>query len=443
MDQTIAEILRFIEENDIKFIKLQFCDVCGELKSISIMASQLERAFLHGICFDASSIKGFLNIEESDLFLFPDPSTLAILPWRPQEGRVARFFCDIRTPEGEIFKGDCRNILKKAVQELWELGYTAKVGPECEFYLFKTDDEGEPILIPHDGAGYFEVAPFDKGENIRREICLTLEEMGLTPESSHHESGPGQNEIDFMHDNALSSADNFITFKNVIKTIASLNGLHASFMPKPLLNKSGSGLHINLSISKEDKNLFHNDGVHNKVAEGFIAGIMYRIKEITAVLNPTINSYKRFGSFEAPKYVTWSHKNRSQLIRIPASRGEYSRMELRSPDSTCNPYIAFSLLIYAGMEGIKKRRVLPDAVEGNLYSNVDNIEVDKFDKLPSNLNEALHIMKNSDFVKEVLGEFVYNKFLKIKLKEWSDYESKCTVHDEVSEWEISNYFYRL
>ncbi|MDS0526372.1 type I glutamate--ammonia ligase [Clostridium sp. SHJSY1] len=443
MDQTIAEILSFIEENDIKFIKLQFCDVCGELKSISIMSSQLERAFLHGISFDASSIKGFLNIEESDLFLFPDPSTLAILPWRPQEGRVARFFCDIKTPDGDIFKGDCRNILKKAVQDLWNLGYTTKVGPECEFYLFKTDDEGDPILVPHDGAGYFEVAPFDKGENIRREICLTLEEMGVTPESSHHESGPGQNEIDFMHDNALISADNFITYKNVIKTIANLNGLHASFMPKPLLNKSGSGLHINLSISKEDKNLFHTDGAHNKVAEGFIAGVMDRIKEITAVLNPTVNSYKRFGSFEAPKYVTWSHKNRSQLIRIPASRGEYSRMELRSPDSTCNPYIAFALLIYAGMEGIKEGKVLPEAVEGNLYGDIDNIEVEKFDKLPSNLNESLHIMKNSEFVKKVLGDFVYNKYLAIKSKEWQDYESKCTIHDEISEWEINNYFYRL
>ena len=248
MDQTIAEILEFVEENDIKFIKLQFCDIFGEMKNISIMASQLRKAFLYGISFDASSIKGFLNIEESDLFLFPDPSTLTILPWRPQEGRVARFFCNIKTPEGKIFEGDSRKVLEDAVQKLWELGYTAKVGPECEFYLFKTDDEGEPILIPHDTAGYFAVAPFDKGENIRREICLTLEEMGLKPETSHHESGPGQNEIDFKYDDAIISADNSITFRNVIKTIASLNGLHASFMPKPIIDKSGSGLHINRTI---------------------------------------------------------------------------------------------------------------------------------------------------------------------------------------------------
>lgn len=439
MDQTITEILKLIEDNDIKFIRLQFCDVCGELKNISIMASQLERAFLHGISFDAGSIKGFLNIEESDLFLFPDPTTLTILPWRPQEGRVARFFCDIKTPEGEIFEGDCRSVLKKAFKDLQDFGYTAKVGPECEFYLFKTDDEGEPILVPHDSAGYFEVAPFDKGENIRREICLNLEEMGLNPEGSHHESGPGQNEIDFMYDNALVSADNFISFKNVIKTIASLNGLHASFMPKPMINKSGSGLHINLSIEKEDKNLFTTDGGHNKEAEAFIAGILYRINEMTAVLNSTVNSYKRFGEFEAPKYISWSHKNRTQLIRIPASKGEYSRMELRSPDSTCNPYLAFALLIYAGMEGIKENKVLPDASEGNSYNGEDK----GLEKLPSNLKEALDIMDNGTFVRRCFGDFIYEKYLNSKRKEWTDYESKCTVHDEISEWEISNYFYRL
>lgn len=439
MDQTIAEILEFVEENDIKFIKLQFCDIFGELKNISIMASQLKKAFLHGISFDASSIKGFLNIEESDLFLFPDPSTLTILPWRPQEGRVARFFCYIKTPEGKIFEGDSRSVLERAVKEFWNLGYTAKVGPECEFYLFKTDDEGEPILIPHDTAGYFSVAPFDKGENIRREICLTLEEMGLKPETSHHESGPGQNEIDFKYDNALISADNSITFRNVIKTIASLNGLHASFMPKPMIDKSGSGLHINISIEKENKNLFHTDGVHSSEAESFIAGIIDRMREITAILNPTINSYKRFGAYEAPKYITWSHKNRSQLIRIPASTGKYSRMELRSPDSTCNPYLAFALLLHAGMEGIKMKKTLPKAVEGNLY----NMKMDKQKRLPLNLKEALDEMANSQFVKDILGEFIYNKFLRNKYNEWKDYEGNITTHDEISEWEMNNYFYKL
>jgi glutamine synthetase len=441
VDQTIAEILEFVEENDIKFIKLQFCDIFGELKNISIMSRQLKKAFLDGISFDASSVKGFLNIEESDLLLFPDPSTFTILPWRSQEGRVARFFCYIKTPNGKIFDGDSRHVLSKAVQQFWNLGYTAKVGPEFEFYLFKTDDEGEPILIPHDTAGYFEVAPFDKGENIRREICLTLEEMGLKPETSHHESGPGQNEIDFRYDEPMISADNSVTFKNVTKTISSLNGLHASFMPKPIINKSGSGLHINISIEKEDKNLFRNgeDGMHSAEAESFIAGIMNRMREITAILNPTVNSYKRFGAYEAPKYITWSHQNRSQLIRIPASTGRYSRMELRSPDSTCNPYLAFAVLLHAGMEGIKEKMTLPKAVEGNLY----NMQIEKQEKLPLTLKEALDEMSKSEFVKGILGDFIYNKFLRNKYNEWKEYESKVATHSEISEWEINNYFYKL
>ena len=440
MDQTTSEILKFVEENDIKFIRLQFCDVLGELKNVSIMSSQLEKAFIHGISFDASSIKGFLTVEDSDLFLVPDPSTLAILPWRPQEGRVARFFCYIKTPNDQIFKGDCRNLLYQAVEDLRNVEYTAKVGPECEFYLFKTDDEAEPLLVPQDNAGYFDVAPLDKGENVRREICLTLKEMGLTPESSHHESGPGQNEIDIKYDSPLESADNFITLKSAIKTIAGLNGLFASFMPKPFIDKSGSGFHINLSLAKGEQNIFHTSTGHSKESESFIAGILHRIREITAVLNPTVNSYKRFGVFEAPKYVTWSHKNRSQLIRIPASTGEYSRMELRSPDSTCNPYLAFTLLIKAGLEGIKEGRELPKSIDGNLYkpSKEKNIET-----LPNNLKEAVGIMKSSDFVKDALGEFIFNKFIIEKEEEIELYQSKSKSEDEISEWEINNYFYRL
>lgn len=442
MDQTIKEILDFVNENDIKFIRLQFCDILGELKNISIMSSHLEKAFLHGISFDASAIKGFLDIDESDLLLFPDPSTLTILPWRPQEGRVARFFCYIKTPEGKIFEGDSRNLLKKTVENLWSLGYTSKIGPECEFYLFRRDDEGEPTLVPHDKAGYFAVSPLDKGEDIRREICLNLDEMGIAPETSHHESGPGQNEIDFKCDSPLISADNFITFKTVIKTIANLNGLYASFMPKPFSDKSGSGMHINISIEKENENLFHNlDGIHSEEAESFIAGIMYRIKEITAVLNPNPNSYKRFGVYEAPKYITWSHENRSQLIRIPASKGEYSRMELRSPDSTCNPYLAFTLLMEAGLEGIKEKRILPKAVDGNLYNERDIVK--KLDKLPLNFKEALDYMKESDFVRNALGDFIFNKYLEHKYKEWHEYEINCKSHEEVSEWEFNNYFHVL
>lgn len=440
MDRTISEILEFVEENDIKFIRLQFCNIFGELKNISIMSSQLEKAFKYGISFDAYAVGGFKNIEESDLFLVPDPSTLSILPWRPQEGGVARFYCTIKTPEGEIFEGDTRHLLMETTKKLLKYDYRPKVGPECEFYLFKTDDEAEPILIPQDNAGYFDIAPFDKGENIRRDICLTLEEMGLTPESSHHETGPGQNEIDFLFDNPIESADNFITLKTVVKTIANLNGLHASFMPKPLINKSGSGLHINLSLFKGDKNIFEvSSGSHSKEAESFIAGILYRIREITAILNPTVNSYKRFGGYEAPKYITWSHKNRSQLIRIPASKGKYSRMELRSPDSTCNPYLAFMVLIEAGLEGIKKERKLQEALNANTY-NVENKE--SLEVLPKNLGEALEIMKKSEFVKSVLGEYVFNKFVDSKEEEWEIYKDKWESDDETSDWEINNYFYK-
>lgn len=433
MDQTISEILEFVEENDIKFIKLQFCDVFGELRNISILSSQLERAFTYGISFDASSINGFLTIEDSDLFLIPDPSTITILPWRPQEGRVARFFCYIKTPEGKIFEGDSRYILKKTVDELISKEYTVKVGPESEFYLFKTDDEAKPLLEPQDNAGYFDVAPFDKGENVRREICLTLEEMGLTPESSHHESGPGQNEIDFKFDNPLESADNFITLKSVVNTIASLNGLYASFIPKPFFNESGSGFHINLSLYKGEDNIFKTTNGHSKDAESFIAGILYRIKEITAILNPSVNSYRRFGAYEAPKRISWSHKNRAQLIRIPASADKYSRMELRSSDCLCNPYLAFTLLIKAGIEGIVKGREL----KKNMSDNSKELEV-----LPANLKEALEIMKNSEFVKDALGEFIFNKYIQHKDKEWNSYMANYKDENKVSEWEINNYFYK-
>ena len=406
------------------------------------MSSELKKAFLTGVSFDASSIEGFLNIEDSDLFLFPDPSTLTILPWRPQEGRVARFYCNIKTPDGNIFEGDSRNILNKTVEELWKMGYTAKVGPECEFYLFKTDEMAEPILVPHDNAGYFDVAPMDKGENVRREICLSLEQMGLVLESSHHESGPGQNEIDFKHDTPLISADNFITAKIAIKTIASLNGLYASFLPKPLNNESGSGLHINLSLAKDGKNIFKTGNDHSKEAESFIAGILDRLREITAILNPTVNSYKRFGSHEAPRYITWSHNNRSQLIRIPASSGEFSRMELRSADSTCNPYLAFTLILQAGMEGIKKNKVLPKSTDVNLY-NINEEKLGNYEKLPESLIEAIEEMEKSSFVRRVLGDFLFYKFIKAKRTEWMAYESNCKSEDEISEWEFKNYFYKL
>ena len=423
MNYTISEVLQFIEENDVKFIRLAFCDIFGVQKNISIMPDELFRAFETGISFDASAINGFMNVEESDLFLIPDPSTLSILPWRPSHGRVVRFFCDIKHPDGSIFEGDSRNILKQAVKKLESKNLTCKIGTECEFYLFKMDEYGNPTLVPQDNAGYFDIAPLDKGENVRREICLTLEEMGISPESSHHEQGPGQNEIDFKYSDALNTADNMITFKTVVKAIAARNGLFASFMPKPFHSNCGNGLHINLSLFKNNFNIFKTEtGTHSNESESFIAGILYRISEITAFLNPLTNSYTRFGEFEAPKYITWSHQNRSQLIRIPAAKGEYSRMELRSADSSCNPYISFALLIYAGLEGIQQNRKLPKALDINLY-HADETILKNIPPLPSNLAEALNIMKNSTFISNLLPQSTLEHFYDAKKQDWKQYLS--------------------
>lgn len=417
MTYSIREVIQFIEENDVKFIRLAFCDILGTQKNISIMPSELERAFKEGVSFDASAIKGFADVSKSDLLLFPDPSTLSVLPWRPQRGRVVRFFCDIMTPEKEKFIYNSREILKNIIKRSMEKGYTPFIGTECEFYLFKTDEEGEPTMVPYDKGGYFDIAPIDKGENIRREICLCLEEMGISPESSHHEQGPGQNEIDFKYSESLTAADNFMTFKSVVKAIATRNGLFASFMPKPIPDKSGNGLHINLSLSKNGANIFenNNEGEQENV-QSFIAGILSKAKEITAFLNPLVNSYERFGEFEAPKYISWSNQNRSQLIRIPAATGEKTRVELRSPDSAMNPYIAFSLIIGAGLYGIENSIKLPEAINENLYTASDEI-LKNIDKLPESLEEALNIAKNSSFIKDIIGEEVLEKYIELKENE--------------------------
>ncbi len=437
MNYTISEVLQFVEENDVKFIRLAFCDIFGVQKNISIMPSELPRAFDTGISFDASSIDGFMNIDESDLFLVPDPSTLSILPWRPSRGRVVRFFCDIKYPDGRHFEGDGRYILKNVLNELKEMKYICKVGTEFEFYLFETDENGFPTKKPFDMGTYFDIAPIDKGENIRREICLTLEEMNITPESSHHESGPGQNEIDFKYDDALTTADNFVTFKSVVKSVAARNGLYASFMPKPLKNESGNGLHINLSLFKNGLNIFKTEiDEHSQAAESFIAGILERIQEITLFLNPITNSYSRFGNFEAPKYISWSHQNRSQLIRIPASKGENSRMELRSPDPSCNPYIALALIIKAGMEGIKKGIKLIPSYNFNMYENKNSKD---FKKLPETLEEAIILAEKSDFIKSVIPNKTLEKYISIKRKEYSLYSNS----EDKENFELFNYFYRV
>lgn len=437
MNYNINEVLEFIQENDVKFIRLCFCDIFGTLKNISIVAEELPRAFDCGISFDASSINGFLNVEESDLFLHPDPTTLSILPWRPQQGRVVRFFCDIKQYDGTPFEGDCRSILKKAIDTAAKHDYTIEIGSECEFYLFELDENGNPTKKPHDYAGYFDMAPLDRGENVRREICLTLEQMGIIPESSHHELGPGQNEIDFKYSDSLSAADNLVTFKSVVKTIAQLNGLHASFMPKPLKNNGGSGLHINLSILRNGINLFDNMK-HNptKEAECFIAGILNRIREITVFLNPLTNSYERFGSHAAPKYITWSYQNRSQLIRIPAASGKYSRMELRSSDPCCNPYLTFALLIYAGLEGIENNLKLCDPQNINLYNTEEEI-IKNYELIPNTLNDAINLAQKSEFVNNHLPITTLEKYFTAKKNEWKEYAMSNNKEDH----EQKSYFY--
>ncbi|MDR1206780.1 MAG: glutamine synthetase family protein [Peptococcaceae bacterium] len=419
MSTTVQEVINFVkdEKNDIKFIRLVFCDLFGQQKNISIMPDELPQAFAEGISFDSNAIHGFGDVTRSDLLLVPDPDTLAVLPWRPQQGRVVRFYCRIRRPSGGDFTYDTRGILERITGKYREKGYTFRVGVECEFYLFKTDMDGEVTDIPYDNGSYLDISPLDKAENIRREICFCLEDMGIKPESSHHEQGPGQNEIDFKFSDALASADNIQTFKTVAKSISALNGLYASFLPKPLDGKSGNGLHINISLLCGGVNIFKDfKSGHASTAESFTAGVLEKAAEMTVFLNPIVNSYQRLGAFEAPKYVSWSHENRSQLIRIPAAKGEKVRMELRSPDPAANPYLAMALIIGAGMEGIDKGLTLPEEVKVDLYT-ADKGVTSALTRLPQTLHEAVELAKGSEFMRACLGDEVFERYIEIKEKE--------------------------
>ncbi|MFA6845088.1 MAG: glutamine synthetase family protein [Sphaerochaetaceae bacterium] len=401
MNNTQEEVMQFIQEQDVRFVKLAFCDIFGALKNISISSKELGRAFDSGISFDASAVKGFLNVDESDLFLFPDASTLSVLPWRSSQERVVRFYCSIKRSDGSLFEGDARSLLKDCANQASLNGYSLIIGPECEFYLFSRDEAGNPTTNPLDKAGYFDAAPLDKGENIRREICLTLQQMGFYTERSHHESGPGQNEIDFKYGGALEAADNMITFKNVVKTLSERSGLFASFMPKPLIGQSGSGLHVNISLAQQNE----------KLQDSMIAGILRRIDEITLFCNPLINSYERLGSFEAPQHIGWGHANRSLLIRIPQATGVYRRFEVRSPDPSCNPYLCFTLLIEAALEGIKE----------NLTAPKEQTHSEK--NLPMNLEEAMNLAQKSKFVKSIIPPRLLQYFLEAKKDQWQCYLS--------------------
>ena len=390
MKYSKEEVLQYVREEDVKFIRLAFCDVFGKQKNISIMPEELPRAFEYGIAFDASAIAGFGDETRCDLLLHPDPETLMLLPWRPEHGKVVRMFTGISYPDGTPFECDTRSLLKKAVEDAKKSGYTFAFGAEQEFYLFELDEKNKPTKIPYDEAGYMDLAPEDRGENIRREICLTLEQMGIRPESSHHEEGPGQNEIDFRYSDPLTAADNTMTFQTIVKTVTRRNGVFVDFSPKPLENEPGNGFHINMSVKPSDRseNLCY-----------MIAGVLDKVVEMTAFLNPTEDSYKRFGMDKAPGYVSWSSENRSQLVRIPAAVGEYRRAELRSPDPMANPYLAFTLMIYAALNGLENKLDLPEAANINLYK-ADAETLAKFKRLPSSLSDACKVAAASEFIKK-------------------------------------------
>ncbi len=396
------EIMQYVYEDDVKFIRLAFCDVFGVQKNISVMIDELERAFEYGIAFDASSIEGYGDETLTDLYLKPDSETLMVLPWRPEHGKVVRMYSAVTYADGRPFEYDTRYLLKKAIAAAEKQGISFSFGSKQEFYLFELDDNGKPTDIPYDEAGYMDIAPRDKGENIRREICLTLEQMGIRPKSSHHERGPGQNEIDFNYSDALTAADNALTFQTVVKTVAHRNGLYASFSPKPFKDFPGNGFHINMSV--------RSDGGEDLLPY-MTAGVLDKIAEMTAFLNPVEESYKRFGYHKAPDYVSWSSENRNRLIRIPPARGGYRRAELRSPDSTANPYLAFALIIYAGLYGINNKLEMPKAVDDNPY-NADGELPQSFQRLPSSLKEACDKAYKSEFIKEHIPEEILKIYCK-------------------------------
>lgn len=398
----IQTILDYVNEEDVKFIRLAFVDVFGNQKNISVMPHELERVFKYGVNIDGAAIKGFGGEIKSDLFIHPDSDTISKLPWRPSQGRVIRMFCNITNPDGTPFECDTRKLLINAIEEAKKRGLEFYFGSEIEFYLFKTDEQGEPTNITYDKAGYMDIAPDDKGENVRREICLTLEEMGIIPSGSHHEEGPGQNEVDFRYSNALSAADDAITFKSVVRTIAARNGLYASFNPKPIDDEPGNGYHINISVKCDNK---------EDVLDYAIEGILTHSKEMSAFFNISDDSYKRLGKMMAPKYVSWSSENRSELIRIPASNDNTRRIELRQADPMVNPYLAFTLLIYAAIDGIDNKKKLRDAVNYNLYTAPKEI-IDKLEKLPESLSEAKEIARKSDFINKYINKMLLSSYLK-------------------------------
>ncbi len=442
MALTNQDILSLARESDVKFIRLQFTDLFGQMKNLAILIDHLEEALDGCYMFDGSSVDGFVRIEESDMVLRPDPSTFTVFPWRPQNGRVGRLICDVHYPDGSPFEGDPRRILRRVVEDAASMGYTLKIGAECEFFLFHTDPQGRPTTITHDDGGYFDLGPVDMGEDARRDICMALEDMGFNIEASHHEVAPGQHEIDFRYAEALQAADDMMTFRMAVKTVAKRHGLAATFMPKPREGVNGSGLHANLSLWKDGRNAFCDEtapGGLSPVARGFAAGIMAHIDAITALANPLVNSYKRLiPGYEAPVYVCWARHNRSPLIRVPDAGGEGTRLELRSPDPSCNPYLAFAAICAAGLDGLRRELTPPPMLERNIYrmDEGDRDAMGGLRRLPVTLADALDALERDRLILDAIGPHAAENYIKAKRMEYADYSSR------VHQWETDRYLTR-
>ena len=439
MAYTREDIIRIVEEEEIEFIRMQFTDIFGQLKNVAITASQIEKAVNNQIMFDGSSIEGFVRIDESDQYLYPDLSSFAILPWRPAQGKVARLICDVYNPDGTPFVGDPRGVLRRVIQRAEAMGFdTFNIGPELEFFLFETDSQGRPTTQTRDKAGYFDLGPVDHGEATRREICMNLEQMGFEIEASHHECAVGQHEIDFKYTDAMDGADKIMTFRMAVKTLAQKNGLHATFMPKPVFGVAGSGMHLNMSLFKDGRNVFFDEGGEKKLsplAYSFIAGLLAHVEGFTALTNPLVNSYKRLGAgHEAPRHCAWSASNRSALIRIPAVRGQTTRVELRSPDPACNPYLAVAACLAAGLDGIAQGLTPPPEIPEDIYAMDEATRTaHNISSLPATLDDALDAMERDPLIMEVLGEHVARHYIEGKRKEWAEYQAR------VSGWELEKY----
>ena len=435
---TKEDIIRMVQEEDIQFIRMQFTDIFGQLKNVAITASQIERAVNNEIMMDGSSIEGFVRIEESDQYLWPDLDTFAVLPWRPQYGKVARLICDVHNPDGTSFQGDPRSVLKRQLRRAELLGYTFNVGPELEFFLFQTDENGRPTTQTSDEAGYFDLGPLDHGESTRREVTLALEQMGFEIEASHHEVAAGQHEIDFKYADALRAADNIMTFKLAVKTLAQKNGLHATFMPKPVYGAAGNGMHVNMSLFQNGRNAFYDESAPNQLsplATQFIAGLLAHVQGFCALTNPLVNSYKRLvPGYEAPCYPAWSTSNRSALIRIPAPRGQGTRVELRSPDPTCNPYLVFAACLAAGLDGIEQGLTPPAPISRNIYEmTAEERSACGLESLPGTLEAAIRALEADSVVLDALGPLTALQYITGKLREWEEYRT------QVSQWELDKY----